>query len=81
MSVTIIDTDRKAQRVSGTDTVIGKAYRLVKTHHDQASPNIGAVYMRIYNGCVNLKSAGVRSIDAGDKYEEVDLEIHVKEKN
>jgi len=81
MSVTIVESPRKDRHINGVGTEIGKAYRLVSTLGPGQNMNVGTVYLRTYNGCVNLQRGGLRSLDAGDKYEEVDLEIHVKEKN
>lgn len=78
--ITVIDKPQPCVGISGTETVAGSAYRLV---HDSIGRgrNVGRIYIRTYDTrLLNLTAPGHRSANHTDRYVEVDLEIHVKEK-
>ena len=78
--ITVITKPQPCVGIKGTETVAGRAYRMV---HDSLGPLlIGDIYIRTYGTqLLNLTASGHRSANHTDRYVEVDLDIIVKEKS
>lgn len=81
MTITLIKKPTFLPReVSGCQTSLGKAYRLVQPRADTNARHIGDIYIACTHMLMNLDVPGHRTKHTDDIYVEVDLEITVKEK-